>query len=147
MVAVIRPDSWNLPLFLHVLGAMVLVGTLATVAVALLASSRHEHSARLRRLAFRSLLVVGLPAFIAMLASGEWITHKQGLGGENDPAWLLIGIIVGDLTALFLVVSILLTGVASRTSKPGLGRAAGALVTVALLASLVAVWAMTVKPT
>lgn len=39
MLAVVRPDSWNLPLFLHVLGAMVLVGTLATAAVALLASS------------------------------------------------------------------------------------------------------------
>lgn len=143
----IRPDSWNLRLFLHVLGAMVLVGTLATVAVALLASSRRGLSARLRRFAFRSLLVAGWPAYIAMLASGEWITHKEGLGGENDPTWLLIGIIIGDLTALLLAVSILLTGVASWKSKPGLGRAAGALVTVALLASLVAVWAMTAKPT
>ena len=26
MVALVRPDSWNLPLFLHVLGATVLVG-------------------------------------------------------------------------------------------------------------------------
>ena len=145
-MAVIRPDGWDLPLFLHVLGAMVLVGTLATVAVALLASSGPEHSPTLRRLAFRSLLLVGLPAFVAMLASGEWITHKEGLGGENDPTWFVIGIIVGDLTALLLVVSILLAGIASWKSKHGLGRAAGALVTVALLASLVAVWAMTAKP-
>lgn len=50
---------------------------------------------------------------------------------------------------LFLHVlgAMVLTGVASWKSKPGLGRAAGALVTVALLASLVAVWAMTAKPT
>ena len=125
---------------------MVLVGTLVTVAGALLASSGREHSATLRRLAFRSLLFAGLPAYVAMLASGEWITHKEGLGGENDPTWFVIGIIIGDLTALLLVVSILLTGIASWKSKPGLGRAAGALVTVALLASLVAVWAMTAKP-
>ena len=26
VLAVIRPDSWNFPLFLHVLGAMILVG-------------------------------------------------------------------------------------------------------------------------
>ena len=26
MVAVIRPDAWELPLFLHVAGAMLLVG-------------------------------------------------------------------------------------------------------------------------
>ena len=28
MLASIRPDSWNLPLFVHVLGAMILVGGL-----------------------------------------------------------------------------------------------------------------------
>ena len=33
MLAVIRPDSWNLPLFLHVLGATVLFGATATVAI------------------------------------------------------------------------------------------------------------------
>ena len=77
----------------------------------------------------------------------EWISHKQGLGGENDPTWFVIGIIVGDLTGLLLAVSILLTGFASWKSTPRLGQAAGALVTVALLASLVAVWAMTTKPT
>ena len=27
--ASVRPDTWNFPLFLHVLGAMVLVGLLA----------------------------------------------------------------------------------------------------------------------
>lgn len=146
-MAVIRPDSWALPLFLHVLGAMVLVGTLATVAVALLTSSRRGHGATLRRFAFRALLVAGLPAYIAMLASGEWITHKQRLGGENDPTWFVIGIIIGDLTGLLLALSILLAGIASWKSKPRLGRVAGALATVALLASLVAVWAMTTKPT
>ena len=34
MLAEIRPDSVNLPLFLHVLGAMLLVGCLFTVAFA-----------------------------------------------------------------------------------------------------------------
>ena len=29
VIASIRPDSWNFPLFLHVLGAMVLVGAAA----------------------------------------------------------------------------------------------------------------------
>jgi type IV secretory pathway VirB2 component (pilin) len=141
----IRPDSWNLPLFLHGLSAMVFLGTLATVAVALLTPLRREPSAALPRLAFRSLVVAGLPAYVAMLASGEWITHKEGLGGENDPIWFVIGVVVGDFTGLLLVVSILLTGIATWKSKPGLGRAAGAVVTVALLALLVAVWAMTAK--
>jgi hypothetical protein len=29
ILAVVRPDSWNFPLFLHVLGAMILVGGLS----------------------------------------------------------------------------------------------------------------------
>ena len=34
VLASIRPDSWNFPLFLHVLGAMVLVGAVTAAAVA-----------------------------------------------------------------------------------------------------------------
>ena len=39
VLALIRPDSWEFPLFLHVLGAMVLVGGLLTGASSL-ASAR-----------------------------------------------------------------------------------------------------------
>ena len=35
VVALIRPDSWNFPLFLHVLGAMILVGGLLAGAATL----------------------------------------------------------------------------------------------------------------
>ena len=146
MFAAIRPDSWNPALFLHVLAAMVLVGVLVTGAVALLASSR-QHTDRLRRFAFRSLLFVGLPASIAMILSGEWIADKEGLGGEDDPAWFIIGIAAGDLTGLLLAVSLLLVGIASWKSKARVGRVAGALVSIALILCLVGVWAMTAKPT
>lgn len=145
MFATIRPDSWNPALFVHVLAGMVLVGVLVAGAVALLASSPHD-SARLRRFAFRSLLFAGLPAFIAMIVSGEWIADKEGLGGEDDPVWFIIGIAVGDLSGLLLAVSLLLLGIASWKSKARLSRIAGALVSLALFLSLVGVWAMTVKP-
>jgi hypothetical protein len=147
VLAAIRPDSWNAALFLHVLGGMVLVGALVAATVALLASSRHEHGARLRRFAFRSLLFAGLPAYIAMFVSGEWITSKEGLGGEDDPAWFVIGIVAGDLMGLLLAVSIVLAGIASWKSKARLGRAAGVLSVFVLVACVVAVWAMTAKPT
>ena len=146
MLAAIRPDSWNPALLLHVLAGMVLVGVLVAVAVALLASSRHEHSARLRRFAFRSLLFAGLPAYTAMIVSGEWITSKEGLGGENDPAWFVIGIVVGDLTGLLLAVAIVLVGIASWRSKARVGRVAGGVAALALILCLVGVWAMTAKP-
>jgi Ca2+/Na+ antiporter len=77
VLAAIRPDSWNAALFLHVLGGMVLVGALVAGAVALLASSRHEHGARLRRFAFLSLLFAGLPAYIAMFVSGSGSRRRR----------------------------------------------------------------------
>jgi len=146
MLALIRPDSWNLPLFLHVLGGMVLVGVLVAGAVALLASRRHEQGARLRRFAFRSLLFAGLPAYVAMFVSGEWMSSKEGLGGDDDPAWFIVGILVGDLAGLLLVVSIVLTALASWKSRARLGRVAGAVVALALILCLIGVWVMTTKP-
>jgi hypothetical protein len=146
MLGAVRPHSWDPALFLHVLGAMVFVGALIAVAVALLAASRDEHGARLRRLAFRTLLFVGLPAYVAMMVGAEWITSKEGFGGENYPTWFVIGIVIGDLTGLFLLIAIVLAGIVSWKSKTDLGRATGALTTVALIACVVAVWAMTSKP-
>ena len=143
--AAIRPDSWNPALFVHVLAGMVLVGVLVFGAVALAAPARH-HSARLRRFGFRSLLFAGLPAYVALFVSGEWLTSKEGLGGEDDPAWFIIGIAVGDLTGLLLAVSLVLLGIASWKSKASLGRVGGAFVSLALVLCLVGVWAMTAKP-
>ena len=40
MLAMIRPDSWNLPLFLHVLGAIALFGGTLAVVVLGFGSSR-----------------------------------------------------------------------------------------------------------
>jgi hypothetical protein len=143
--AAIRPDSWNPAFFVHVLAGMVLVGVLVFGAVALAAPARH-HSARLRRFGFRSLLFAGLPAYVALFVSGEWLTSKEGLGGEDDPAWFIIGIAVGDLTGLLLAVSLVLLGIASWKSKARLGRVAGAFVSLALVLCVVGVWAMTAKP-
>ena len=46
--ASVRPDSWNFPLFLHVLGAMVLVALLAAAAVVLTAALRSDDRAAAR---------------------------------------------------------------------------------------------------
>ena len=40
MLALIRPDSWNFPLFLHVLGAIVLAGSIGAVTVLVRSRSR-----------------------------------------------------------------------------------------------------------
>jgi uncharacterized membrane protein len=67
MLAVIRPDSWNLPLFLHVLGATVLFGATATVAIVGFAGrARTQHAAMLARVGFRTFLVGIVPGWILM---------------------------------------------------------------------------------
>lgn len=151
MLALIRPDSWNFPLFLHVLGAMTLVGALITAACALVLGWRRD-TVTLTRIAFRTLLLAGLPAYILMRVAAEWIRSKENYGGDDDPTWIGIGYITADLGGLLLLISIVLTGLAARrltrtdSGRSTLGRVGGAITLVLVLAYIVAIWAMTTKP-
>jgi hypothetical protein len=145
LIASTRPDSWNLPLFLHVLGAMALVGAAAIGSISALASGRDEDSGFLRRLAFRSFLIVGLPAYVVMRIGAEWLYSKEFGEGVDDPTWIGIGYITADAGALLLLLTLILSGIAVRRGSPGLARAAGILSMIALMAWLVAVWAMSGK--
>jgi len=78
MLALIRPDSWNFPLFLHILGATVLFGTVATVAIAGFASRSHAgYEQLLARVAGRTFLFGVIPSFILMRAGAQWIVGKE----------------------------------------------------------------------
>jgi hypothetical protein len=136
------------PLFLHILGAMVLVGAAATGAVAALASASSEQGGRLRRIAFRSFLLVALPAYIVMRVGAEWIYDKEygDLVPEYEPTWIGIGYITAEGGGVLLVVTLLLSGFSVRTGRPGHARAAGILAAIATIGWLVAVWAMGGKP-
>ena len=145
-LASIRPDSWNVPLLLHVLGAMVLVGAAALGSFAALTSGGSTESPFLRRLAFRSFLFVALPAYIVMRIGAEWLYSKEFGEGSDDPSWIGIGYITADAGALLLLVTLLLSGFASRRGSAGLTRAAGIVSLIAVVAWLVTVWAMSGKP-
>lgn len=146
LLAAVRPDDWNLPLFLHVLGAMILVGTVATVGLAELTSSATAAPAKLRRLGFWSLLLVGVPSYIAMRVGAEWIAEKEFGGTDDEPTWIGIGYITADAGALLLLISLVLAGFASRRQSTGLAKATGVIMVVLVVAWLVAVWAMGAKP-
>lgn len=154
MLAAIRPDSWNFPLLLHVLGASVLVGGLVVaVAAQLLGWRRPDEAVAFGRVALRALLFVAFPAWWAMRIGGQWIGSREGLDElESDPGWLVIGFVTADGGGLLLLVSIALAGLgARRLSRTGgesslLARLATVLVAVVLVAYLVATWAMTAKP-
>lgn len=156
MLAVIRPDDWNFPLLLHVLGAMLLVGGLVTAVVAQFLGWRGPErgdAAAFGRLAFRALLVVAFPAWWIMRVGAQWIYSKEGFAdADSEPAWLGVGFVTSDLGGILLLLSIVLAGLGarrlSRAAGGGnlLGRAATVLATLVLAAYLVAVWAMTAKP-
>jgi hypothetical protein len=149
--APIRPDSWDFPLLVHVLGAMLLVGALVLAASALILAWR-DGSASLVRLGYRSLLIGALPAWIVMRGTAEWIADKEGLTGDEVPSWVDIGYSTADGGFLLLLISTLLAGLAVRRARraepPGGGfrRVSTVVVSLALVAYLVAIWAMTTKP-
>jgi hypothetical protein len=148
-LALIRPDSWNFPLFVHVLGAMILVGGLLAGA-STLAFARGD--ARFLRLGYWSLLAVALPGWILMRAGAEWIASKEGWTkkGVPSPTWLDIGSVLADAGGLVLLVSLIVGGIGVRRLSAGKGagllKATLVLSIVLLAAYVVAVWAMTGKP-
>jgi uncharacterized membrane protein len=149
-VAAVRPDSWNLPLFLHVLGAMVLVGALVVVAWTLVKAWRGDADPFVF-LAARVLTLVAIPSFLVMRVAAQWIADKE-IPGSSDPSWIGIGYSVSDGGFLFLLVSSILVGIATRRlrrdggASPRLVRVAAVLTLIPLTAYVVAIWAMTTKP-
>jgi hypothetical protein len=146
VLASIRPDSWNFPLFVHVLGAMVLVGAVTAAVVGQLASASPVYADWMRRFSFRTLLFAAVPAYIVMRIGAEWMYSKEFGDTEDDPAWIGIGYITADIGALLLLLAVICAGMASWKSKSGLGKAAGVIAAIALIGWIVAVWAMGAKP-
>jgi hypothetical protein len=149
MLAIVRPDSWNFPLFLHVLGAMILVGGLLAGASSL-ALARGD--VKFLRLGYRSLLAVALPGWLLMRIGAEWIASREGWNhdGVPTPTWLNIGFILADAGGLILLVSLIVGGIGVRRLRAGQGatllKTTLVLSVVLLGAYVVAVWAMAGKP-
>jgi len=142
VLAAIRPDDWNIALFVHILGAMVLVGALALVLVAL--------AGRDLRLGYRSLLFGVLPGWIVMRGGAEWIASKEHVNDINPtPSWVDVGYSVSDPMLLFIIISTVCAGIAVRRRRTGGALRGTALVLTAimLVAAGVAIWAMSTKPT
>jgi hypothetical protein len=146
-----RAAEAKLPLFLHILGAMVLVGALLLAVTALIAAWR-SGSPRFTRLAYMTLFYAALPGYIVFRIGAEWVADKEGYSNAKL-TWLDIGYSIGDGGALLLLISLVIGGVSVRrmnkggTPSPIAARVVTGLVSVTLIAYLVAVWAMTTKPT
>ena len=147
MLAAIRPGDWNLPLLVHLAGAMLLVASLVVVAAAMGAALRRGDGASvLARLGFRALVVGAVPSYVVMRAGAEWIVSTEGVGNAS---WVGIGYSTADGGLLLVIVAAVLAWRASRRGdgEPGgQGRAVVVLSAVLLVAYVVAIWAMTAKP-
>jgi hypothetical protein len=141
VLAAIRPDDWNIALFLHLLSAMVLVGALVLVATAVAAENL--------RLGYRTLLLAVIPSWIAMRVSAQWLLSKEGLDDVDPaPAWIDIGFMTSEGSFLLLVAATICARIAARRGRGGgLRTATLVLVGIALVAYVVAIWAMSTKPT
>lgn len=150
LLAAHRPTDWNFPLFVHVLGAMILVGGLLAGA-SLITYARGD--ARFLRLGYWTLLLVALPGYIVMRIGAQWIFSKEGwddLPDEAVPTWIDIGFIIADLGALLTVIALVVGGIGVRRLRDGKGagllKATMVIAWLVLAAALVAVWAMAGKP-
>jgi hypothetical protein len=151
ILAAVRPDSWNFPLFVHIVGAVLLVGGIFTCASAL---GFARGDSRLLRLGYWSLLAVALPGWIVMRVGAEWIYSKEGWDdlpeSVSEPDWLGIGYIAADFGGGVLLISLIVGGVGVYRLRAGKGsgllKATLVLSLVLLAAYVVAVWAMAGKP-
>jgi hypothetical protein len=149
MLATIRPDDVDLALVVHVTGAIVLVGGLVTTLSAAALGWRGDVAAL--RLSYKTLLAVALPGWLVMRVGAQWVYAKENWDDvDQEPAWLGIGYITGDLGLPLFVIALVLGGIGLRRSRSGGGtgllKAHAVIAGILLLAYLVAVWAMGAKP-
>jgi hypothetical protein len=150
LLAAHRPTEWNFPLFVHVFGAMILVGGLLA-ATSILAFARGDE--RSLRLGYWTLVAVALPGYVVMRVGAQWIFSKEGwddLPDDAIPTWIGIGFAIADIGALLFLVSLIVGGVGMYRLRNGKGtgllKATMVLALILLAAALVAVWAMAGKP-
>jgi hypothetical protein len=153
MLAAIRPDNQSFALLLHLVGATVVFGALLTSATSLLLA---RGDTRLLRLGYFSLLLVGLPGLILLRLAGQWLYQLQQWDKLppqfDEPTWLSIGFVVADWGGILFLLALILGGVGVhrlRNDKGGstlLLRGTMVISLVLIVGYVVAVWAMTGKP-
>jgi hypothetical protein len=146
VIAILRPHSWDFPLFLHVFGAMVLFGAILATTTLSFVGWRLPDVRAVSRSTFWALLAAAIPAWIVMRVGAQWAYSKEHHQlFEKDPSWIGIGFIIADLGALILLLA---TGFAfwwQRSQKAVAGRVVSGLAVLYLILLVVAWLAMSGK--
>jgi hypothetical protein len=144
VIAILRPDAWDFPLFLHVLGAVLLFGGVASLVVISVGGLRvPDHAAMLRGLAFRTTLLLVWPAYVLMRVGAQWILSRENLE-DDSPGWVGVGFVVSDAGILILLALTVLGWLALRRTR--LAPWFTGLAVIYLVALGVAWFAMSAKP-
>jgi hypothetical protein len=147
-----QSHGYDFAVFVHVAGAMILMGGLVTAAGAGIIGWR-DPAPGLRRLGALTLFAVALPGWIVMRVGAEWAYSKSPwdkLSDSLQPTWLDIGYITADAGGILLLAALILGGIGLRRARSG--RGVGLLKTSTVLAAVliavyvVTVWAMGGKP-
>jgi hypothetical protein len=148
----IRPDSWNFPLFLHVAGAMLVTASLvvAVAALALAWRAEGDERAAITRFGFRTLLIAGIPSYFLMHGAAEWIVSRENIPSDNEPGWVGLGYGMADIGGILMLLATILAWLGARRLRSGggagLAKSATVLAMLVVAMFVVAIWAMTTKP-
>ena len=149
------PSSWNIPLLIHVTGAMILVGGMLAAATALVSARGDE---RKLRLGYYSLLFVAFPGLMLTKLGATAINSKysgqsffrSAFPSQDDPTWIMIGGTALDMGAGALVAALILGwfGLKKLDTKRGQQMMKLVmLISIGLLAAyILAIWAMGARP-
>lgn len=140
-------------LFLHVLVAMILLGTATTVSILLLAVARRAQDVAradlLLRLAYHLNLLATIPAAVASIGLGEGLKAKEDVTGD----WLSVGsglTYVAVLVGALVLHGFLRRGIAAtaggRAPSASTLRGAGSIAPAIVAALLVIAFLMSAKP-
>jgi hypothetical protein len=150
------PSNWNVPLLIHVIGAMILVGGVLAAAAALVSARGDE---RRLRTGYYSLLFVAFPGLILtkLGATAIWSKYsghsffRSAFPASDDPRWIQIGGTALDMGGGALVLALVLGWFGLKRLDTKRGQQLMKLVMVIsiglLAAYLLAVWAMGGRPT
>ena len=149
VLAALRTEG--VPLFIHILAAMVLVGALLLAGV-VLAGVWRDGSAERTRIAFRTLLIAVIPAWLVTRVFAQVVADKDAYEADEEATWMTIGFISTEPGLLLLIGATVAAGVGSRRALREGGpvgssrRVAGVLVWISVAMYVVTIWAMTTKP-
>jgi hypothetical protein len=133
-----------LPLFLHVLGAMLLFGSVLTATITSWSGWRRPDVAVLRHATFWALVAVAIPAWLLTRIFAQVMLSKED-DVYDDPTWVGIGFIATEPGLLILLAAIGCAFWWRRSSKPRAGRIAAVLCALYLVLLAIAWLAMSGK--